>query len=225
MMVLDDPTLMDEVSRLITQQRYPAEYAFQQVAEKFVRTLAAIKLAMVHGELDDPHAALAHGRAWFSDRSVVASLMGGGHSCVITDFQLRPTGFERMLVIADAGKKVRMLGAFPLPVEVVQFAPKATAGVIRALAAEVGCKGEVRLRNGVDGKPFVSENGNFILDCAFGRIARPQDLAEALSIIPGVVEHGLFIGLCDEALIAGPSGVERLTVDFDDDENGEEDAS
>jgi uncharacterized membrane-anchored protein len=64
------------------------------------RTLVAIKLAMVHGELSDAQSALLAGRHWFSERSVVASLLGGGHSCVITDFQLRPTGFERMLVIA-----------------------------------------------------------------------------------------------------------------------------
>ncbi len=67
------------------------------------RTIAAIKLAMVHGSLDDPQAALRLGQRWFGDRTVVASLMGGGHSCAVTDFRLRDSGFERMLVIAPPG--------------------------------------------------------------------------------------------------------------------------
>ncbi len=67
------------------------------------RTIAAIKLVMVHGDLANPHAALAQGQHWFGDRAIVSSLMGGGHSCVVTDFRLRDSGFERMLVVAPAG--------------------------------------------------------------------------------------------------------------------------
>lgn len=67
------------------------------------RTVAAIKLVMVHGDLSDPQAALAKGQQWFAQRNVVASLMGGGHSCAITDFRLRPSGFERILVVAPTG--------------------------------------------------------------------------------------------------------------------------
>jgi uncharacterized membrane-anchored protein len=74
------------------------------------RTLAAIKLALVHAAVDDPHHALEQGRRWFSERSVVASLMGGGHSCVVTDFQLRPTGYERMLVLAPPETTVTRAG-------------------------------------------------------------------------------------------------------------------
>lgn len=67
------------------------------------RTFAAIKMVMVHASLDDPQAALASGQQWFGGRTVVGSLMGGGHSCAVTDFRLRETGFERMLVIAPSG--------------------------------------------------------------------------------------------------------------------------
>jgi uncharacterized membrane-anchored protein len=67
------------------------------------RTVAAIKLVMVEAPLDDPDAALASARRWFNERSVVASLMGGGHSCAVTDFRLQPSGFERILVLAPAG--------------------------------------------------------------------------------------------------------------------------
>ena len=67
------------------------------------RTFAAIKLVMLHADLDAPQGALARGQHWFGDRTVVASLMGGGHSCAVTDFRLRETGFERMLVIAPPG--------------------------------------------------------------------------------------------------------------------------
>lgn len=67
------------------------------------RTFAAIKLVMLHDDLSDPQRALARGQHWFGDRTVVASLMGGGHSCAVTDFRLRDSGFERMLVIAPPG--------------------------------------------------------------------------------------------------------------------------
>lgn len=120
------------------------------------------------------------------------------------------TASERMLVIADASKKVATLGKFPLPVEVVSFGLKATRQMIAELAEEAGCRGEVRLRLDKAGKPFVTDNGNLILDCAFGRIPEPEDLADVLQLIPGVVEHGLFIGIADAAIIAGPDGVEML---------------
>ena len=66
------------------------------------------------------------------------------------------------------------------------------------------------MRQGRDGRPFVTDSGNFILDCAFGRIDEPELLAQVLAMIPGVVEHGLFIGIADAAVIAGPSGVEVI---------------
>jgi uncharacterized membrane-anchored protein len=67
------------------------------------RTVAAIKLVMLNADIADPQAALAQAQHWFGDRSIVASLMGGGHSCAITDLRLRDSGFERMLVLAPVG--------------------------------------------------------------------------------------------------------------------------
>ena len=118
-----------------------------------------------------------------------------------------------MVVIADASKLVVTLGKFPLPVEVVRFGLAATRNMIEVLAADAGCEGEIKLRLGADGQPFVTDSGNFILDCAFGRIDEPEALDEALKLIPGVVENGLFLGIADAAIIAGPDGVVMLERD------------
>ncbi|KAB2848253.1 MAG: ribose-5-phosphate isomerase RpiA [Hyphomicrobiaceae bacterium] len=126
---------------------------------------------------------------------------------------------DRMIVIADHTKKVRRLGKSPLPIEVVEFGLRSTENLITAMAEEAGCRGPVSLRKGKDGKPFRTDSGNLILDCAFGEIADPELLAGALELVPGVVEHGLFIGIADLAVIAGPAGIEELTSpedDFDD---------
>jgi ribose 5-phosphate isomerase A len=123
---------------------------------------------------------------------------------------------ERMVVIADHSKLVTVLGAFPLPVEIVRFGATATLNLVGAIAAEAGCAGEIRLRTRADGAPFVTDSGHFILDCAFGRIADPEALDEALKLIPGVMESGLFLGIADAAIIAGPDGVTLLDRDSED---------
>jgi ribose 5-phosphate isomerase A len=124
----------------------------------------------------------------------------------------------RMLVIADAGKRVDVLGRFPLPVEIAPFGAAATREMVEVLAADAGCRGEIRPRMRPDGSPFVTDNGNYILDCAFGRIEEPELLDEALKCIPGVVENGLFLGLADVAILAGPGGITVLeAADGDDD--------
>ena len=111
-----------------------------------------------------------------------------------------------MVVIADASKKVARLGAFALPVEVVPFGLAATKRHIERALANLGLAGPVRLRGGA--APFVTDGGHQILDCALGAIPDPERLALALSVIPGVVEHGLFIGYARAAIIAGAEGVE-----------------
>ena len=120
---------------------------------------------------------------------------------------------DRMLVIADHSKRVATLGAFPLPVEIVRFGARATRSLVQALAAEAGCSAEIGLRLRPDGQPFVTDSGHFILDCAFGRIAEPEALDEALKLVPGVVENGLFLGIADAAIVAGPDGVIVLDRD------------
>ena len=89
----------------------------------------------------------------------------------------------------------------------VQFGLTATRNMVIALAADAGCEGEITLRQGSDGKPFVTDSGNYILDCAFGKIEDPEDLDEALKLIPGVVENGMFLGIADLAIVAGADGI------------------
>lgn len=120
------------------------------------------------------------------------------------------TASDQMVVIADDSKLVPMLGTYPLPVEVVRFGFAATRRLVEAMAKEAGCEGEIRLRETTTGEPFLSDEGNLILDCAFGRIPEPEVLAFALKRVPGVVEHGLFLGVADLAIIASKEGVEVL---------------
>jgi len=115
----------------------------------------------------------------------------------------------RMVVIADESKRVAKLGVFPLPVEIVPFGWRTTHTKVSDTSVLNGCKGLVTLRGSQD-DPFVTDNGNYILDCAFGEINDPEQVARQLSLIPGVVEHGLFIGVAHAAVIAGANGIEII---------------
>lgn len=117
---------------------------------------------------------------------------------------------RRMVVIADASKRVDMLGRFPLPVEVNHFGIGVTTIAIDRLLQEAGAGGQLKRRLNPDGTPYVTDGGHAILDAFFGRIPRPEALAKALADIPGVVEHGLFIGLCKRAYVAGAAGIDVL---------------
>jgi ribose 5-phosphate isomerase A len=110
-------------------------------------------------------------------------------------------------VIADDTKWVPVLGRFPLPIDVVPFGVAATRKAVEAAAAAAGCPGAVVQRRGADGRPFVTDGGHYILDATLGRIPDPKALASRLAEIPGVAEHGLFIGLAAAAILAGPHGV------------------
>ena len=138
-------------------------------------------------------------------------LIKGGGGALLRE-KIVATASGRMIVIADVSKRVAMLGAFPLPVEVVRFGLAPTHNMVVALAADAGCEGEITQRKRADGTPYITDSGNFILDCAFGRIAEPEDLDEALKLIPGVVENGLFIGIADTAIIAGADGVHVIST-------------
>ncbi len=113
----------------------------------------------------------------------------------------------RMMVIADDAKSVSVLGRFPLPIEVVPFGLAATRRAVEAAAAAAGCPGPAVLRRTREGHPFVTDGGHHMLDASLGRIPDPRALAARLAEIPGVVEHGLFIGLVAAAIIAGAGGV------------------
>jgi ribose 5-phosphate isomerase A len=139
-------------------------------------------------------------------------LIKGGGGALLRE-KIVATASERMIVIADASKRVETLGAFSLPIEVVRFGYVATRNMIEMLSADAGCRGEIVLRQGFDRQPFVTDGGNYIFDCAFGRIDDPEALDEALKFIPGVVENGLFLGIADAAVVAGPDGLAVLEPD------------
>jgi len=143
-------------------------------------------------------------------------LIKGGGGALLRE-KIVATASQRMVVISDASKLVATLGKFPLPVEVVRFGLAATRNMIEVLAADAGCEGEIKLRL-ADGRPFETDSGNLILDCAFGQIADPEALEDALKLIPGVVESGLFLGIADAAIIAGPDGVVVHERDADADD-------
>jgi ribose 5-phosphate isomerase A len=144
-------------------------------------------------------------------------LIKGGGGALLRE-KIVATASERMVVIADASKRVDRLGRFPLPVEVVAFGLTATRHMVAVLAAEAGCEGDIALRLDKDGQPLVTDGGNLILDCAFGRIEDPEALDEALKLVPGVVENGLFLGIADTAIIAGPGGIVTLDRDSTDED-------
>ena len=136
-------------------------------------------------------------------------LIKGGGGALLRE-KIVATASDRMVVIADDSKLVARLGTYPLPVEVVRFGLLATMSLIEAIAVETGCHGEIKLRPGTGDAPFVTDQGNLIVDCAFGAIPEPEVLAFALKRIPGVVEHGLFLGIVDLAIVAGSDGVKML---------------
>jgi ribose 5-phosphate isomerase A len=112
-----------------------------------------------------------------------------------------------MVVIADESKWVPALGRFPLPIEVEPFGLESTRRAVEAAFANTGCAVPATLRLDKDGHAFVTDGGHWILDGALQQIVDPKALASRLSAIPGVIEHGLFIGLATAAVLAGPEGV------------------
>ncbi|MFA7305402.1 MAG: ribose-5-phosphate isomerase RpiA [Hyphomicrobium sp.] len=145
-------------------------------------------------------------------------LIKGGGGALLRE-KIVAVASDRVVIIADGSKRVEILGRFPLPVEVVPFGLASTQRLIFQMAADAGCDGDIKLRTGANGAPFVTDNGNHIFDCSFGAIDDPEALDDALKLIPGVVESGLFLGIADVGIIAGPMGVEVLSaIDSDFDE-------
>jgi ribose 5-phosphate isomerase A len=130
-------------------------------------------------------------------------LIKGGGGALLRE-KIVASATKQMVVVADASKRVERLGKFPLPVEVIKFAQTLVAKRISTLGAEVS------LRTNPDGSAFVTDENNHILDCRFGEIQDPDALARQLSEMPGVVEHGLFIGIASVALFACGSEIREL---------------
>ena len=136
------------------------------------------------------------------------SLIKGGGAALLRE-KLVWEASRRCVVIGDAAKKVTRLGAYPLPIEVVPFGHTSTARRLCDAFAEcdMGVAPRLRMRDSV---PVVTDNGNLIYDAACGAILDPAMLAEALKSVTGVVDHGLFLDLADQALVATDAGVEYL---------------
>ncbi|WP_025702260.1 ribose-5-phosphate isomerase RpiA, partial [Paenibacillus forsythiae] len=129
-------------------------------------------------------------------------LIKGGGGALLRE-KIVAMGSDRMIVIADESKVVGTLGKFPLPVEIVPFAWEWTVAAL----AQLGCIPELRQGGG---ELYKSDNGNYIADCRFEIIPSPPELALALQSIPGVVEHGLFIGIADMAIVGKSDGTLQI---------------
>jgi len=127
-------------------------------------------------------------------------LIKGGGGALLRE-KIVAAASARMIVIADSSKMVERLGRFPLPVEVAPFGAAAVRRGVEAAAARARCRGETTLRM-QSGHAFVTDGGHHILDCAFGSIPDPDALALELSCVPGVLGHGLFIGMADAVIMA-----------------------
>lgn len=139
------------------------------------------------------------------------NLIKGGGGALLQE-KIVAGASENMIVIADASKEVKALGAFDLPVEVVRFGWEATVEQVLAVleSADVGSR-TLRLRE-ADGAPYVTDEGHFILDLALGRIGTPEELSIALNRVPGVVENGLFCGMASVVIVGEPDETTRLVT-------------
>jgi len=164
----------------------------------------ATQLAIPLTTLDDqPHLDLAVDGADEVDDHL--NLVKGAGGALLRE-KIIAASAARFLVVVDDGKLVTRLGErYPLPVEVVPF------GHTPAIRAVEGLGARVTLRRGTDGQPWISDNGNYILDCRFGPIADPVVLQKELLAIPAVIESGLFLNMTDTVIVGDAEGVRLLS--------------
>jgi ribose 5-phosphate isomerase A len=134
------------------------------------------------------------------------NLIKGGGGALLRE-KIVAAASDRMVVIADESKWVAALGRFPLPIEVIPFGLAATRRALGRAFAECGACGQMVVRSGDDGHAFVTDGGHWIVDAHLGLIPDTPRLAGLLTSIPGVVEHGLFVGLANMVMLAGPQGI------------------
>ncbi|MCA1202211.1 ribose-5-phosphate isomerase RpiA [Priestia flexa] len=132
------------------------------------------------------------------------ALIKGGGGALLRE-KIIAKASEQFIVVADSTKLVQTLGAFPLPVEVVRFGWEMTAKHMR----DLGCVPRLRLLE--DHTPFITDNGNYIIDCHFQEIKRPHELEVALNMIPGVVENGLFNHMTSRVITIRNQQVHMIT--------------
>jgi ribose 5-phosphate isomerase A len=134
------------------------------------------------------------------------NLIKGGGGALLRE-KIVASASDRMIVIADDSKWVTTLGRFPLPIEVIPFGLAATERALADAFVRAGVSGQMVVRKGGDGHVFVTDGGHWIVDVRLGEIQDAPRLAGLLSAIPGVVEHGLFIGLASTVILAGAQGI------------------
>src|SRR3954449_4750998 len=134
------------------------------------------------------------------------NLIKGGGGALLRE-KIVAAASDRMIVIADESKWVEALGRFPLPIEVIPFGLSATRRALALAFAECRLSGQMTVRKGGDGHAFVTDGGHWIVDAHLGQITDAPRLAGFLNSIPGVVEHGLFIGLASTVVLAGSQGI------------------
>lgn len=133
------------------------------------------------------------------------NLIKGGGGALLQE-KIVATASDRMIVIADVGKEVEHLGAFPLPIEVIPFGLQTTRALVEETLISMDVLGRQSALRMKDDKPFVTDEGNHILDLQLQRIGNPRQLALVLNQLPGVVENGLFIDICDTVVIGFGDG-------------------
>jgi ribose 5-phosphate isomerase A len=131
------------------------------------------------------------------------ALIKGGGGALLRE-KIVASSAKRFIVVVDSSKVVKVLGKFPLPVEVIQMA----LPLVTRKLTELGLNPAKRLHK--DGSDYLTDEGNFILDCACGAIPEPETTAAAIRGVVGVVEHGLFLGMARLALVAGDGGVTEM---------------
>ena len=137
------------------------------------------------------------------------TLIKGGGGALLRE-KIVATASARMIVIADESKYVKVLGRFPLPIEIAPFGAAATHRAVEAAVAASGCSGAANLRKAKDEQVFVTDGGHWILDAHLRVIPDPRELAARLGIVPGVMEHGLFIGNAQAVILAGANGIRLI---------------
>ncbi|WP_341760545.1 ribose-5-phosphate isomerase RpiA [Candidatus Endowatersipora endosymbiont of Watersipora subatra] len=137
------------------------------------------------------------------------NLIKGGGGALLRE-KIVAYASRTMIVIADETKMVDKLGRFPLPIEVNLFGLKATQIAIKKLADCLGLSAKYTLRKNSDSTVFITDSGHNIIDVSFSNISDFKTLTEQLPQIPGVVEHGLFIGIASRAIVATNSGIDII---------------
>lgn len=138
------------------------------------------------------------------------NLIKGGGGALLQE-KIVATASDRMIVIADATKAVEHLGAFPLPVEVVPFGWQTTKALVEEMLDSLDVIGQTATLRMNRDAPFVTDEGNFILDLHLLRIGNPRQLSLVLNQVPGVVENGLFVDICDVVVVGHADGRVEVT--------------